>query len=88
MSDVLNFVFQQVRVHHVKIEGDFVNIAVGLMLIEGMGRKLEPKMDLLKASVPFLKEALHRRMAGEISRNEEAITNFFKVWWRQKLFQT
>jgi predicted unusual protein kinase regulating ubiquinone biosynthesis (AarF/ABC1/UbiB family) len=69
----------------VEIEGDFANIAVGLMLIEGLGQQLDPEMDLLKASVPFLKEAVKRRLDGEVSKNEMVMTNIFKSWWKRIL---
>lgn len=66
------------RRHHIKIEGDFVNVGVGLMLIEGIGRQLEPEMDLLGASVPFLKEATLKRLGGEKSTSEILFTNWLK----------
>ncbi|KAL2914235.1 hypothetical protein HK105_206179 [Polyrhizophydium stewartii] len=70
VADILGFVLSTVRRHHVKIEGDFANVAVSIMLLEGMGRQLEPSMDLLKASVPFLRLAIASRLEGVVSNNE------------------
>ncbi|KAJ3305732.1 hypothetical protein HDV03_001140 [Kappamyces sp. JEL0829] len=50
VSDILGFVFSIVRKHHVKLDSEFANIAVALLLVEGIGQQLEPDMDLLKAS--------------------------------------
>ncbi|KAI8903161.1 atypical/ABC1/ABC1-C protein kinase [Gorgonomyces haynaldii] len=79
VSDILAFVFDQVRTHHVKIEGEFVNIGVGLMLVEGIGRQLEPEMDLLKAAVPFLTQAIERRIEGDVSSNESALMQWLSL---------
>ena len=76
VTEILAFVFDQVRTHHVKIDGDYVNVGVGLMLIEGIGRNLEPEMDLMQAALPFLQEALLRRWDGDVSASEIA----FKEW--------
>ncbi|KAJ3000577.1 hypothetical protein HDV02_004872 [Globomyces sp. JEL0801] len=40
VSEILQFVFQTVRQHHVKIDGDFANVAVAILLLEGIGRQL------------------------------------------------
>ena len=62
-----------------------MNVAVGLMLIEGIGQALEPDTDLLRASVPFLQEAMRRRMQGDISPNETRLKGVVKTWWQRKL---
>lgn len=64
VADILKFVLEQVRKHHVKIDGDFVNVAISIMLLEGMGRRLEPSMDLLHASIPFLRKAMSSQQAS------------------------
>ena len=62
VSDILRFVFNTVRNYHVKIDGEFANIGVAIMLMEGVGKKLEPDMDLLRAAVPFLSQAIKLRI--------------------------
>jgi aarF domain-containing kinase len=78
VSDILSFVLHTVRKHHVKIDGDYANVAVSIMLLEGIGRQLEPDMDLLKAAIPFLQEAIRTRIEGDVSTNEQNIWNFWK----------
>jgi aarF domain-containing kinase len=50
-GDILSEVLQMVRQHHVRMEGDFVNVVISMLLLEGIGRALDPKMDLLKRYV-------------------------------------
>lgn len=45
-----------VRMHHVKLEGDFVNVVVSIMLLEGIGRQLDPDLDLFKSALPVLRD--------------------------------
>ena len=46
IGDVLNEVLSMVRNHHVRLEGDFVNVVLSILLLEGIGRKLDPELDL------------------------------------------
>ena len=46
-GDILYDVLQMVRTHHVRMEGDFVNVVLSMLLLEGIGRSLDPQMDLL-----------------------------------------
>ena len=43
-----------VRKHRVKIESDFASLVMALIVVEGVGRKLDPQMSLVKESVPIL----------------------------------
>src|SRR6185436_8986650 len=56
ISDILAEVMQMVRTHHVKLDGDFVNVVIAIVLLEGIGKKLDPEMDLLKSALPILRE--------------------------------
>ena len=38
-----------------KIESDFTNLIVSLMVIEGLGRQLDPNVDLFETARPFLR---------------------------------
>lgn len=55
ISDVLNKVLSAVRDHHVKMEADFVNTVISILLLEGIGRQLDPDMDLFKSALPILR---------------------------------
>lgn len=51
IGDVLNEVLSMVRQHHVRMEGDFVNVVISILLLEGIGRTLDPGLDLFKRFV-------------------------------------
>lgn len=65
ISDVLTEVLMAVRDHHVKMEADFVNTVISILLLEGIGRQLDPGMDLFKSSLPIL-----RSLGRQIGRQE------------------
>lgn len=46
IGDILNEVLGMVRTHHVRLEGDFVNVVLSILLLEGIGRSLDPDLDL------------------------------------------
>ena len=46
IGDILNEVLSMVRNHHVRLEGDFVNVVLSILLLEGIGRSLDPGLDL------------------------------------------
>lgn len=56
ISDILSQVLRYVREHHVKMEGDFVNTVISVLLLEGIGRQLDPDMDLFKSALPILRQ--------------------------------
>lgn len=51
IGDVLHEVFTMVRYHHVRMEGDFINVLISILLLEGIGRSLDPNLDLFKRCV-------------------------------------
>jgi aarF domain-containing kinase len=61
IADVLGEVLKHVREHHVKLEGDFVDTVLSILLLEGIGRQLDPDMDLFKSALPILRQ-LGRQM--------------------------
>jgi aarF domain-containing kinase len=48
IGDILSEVLTMVRGHHVRFEGDFVNVVISCLLLEGIGRNLNPDLDLFK----------------------------------------
>jgi aarF domain-containing kinase len=56
ISDILSDVLQNVRLHHVKLEGDFINTVLSILLLEGIGRQLDPNMDLFRNALPVLRK--------------------------------
>lgn len=82
ISDILTQVLLNVRAHHVKMEGDFVNTVIAVLLLEGIGRQLDPNMDLFKSSLPIL-----RQLGGQMSANEatdkiprDNLAAMLKIW--------
>ncbi|KAJ1968256.1 hypothetical protein IWQ62_001355 [Dispira parvispora] len=55
IGDLLREVMAMVRQHHVKLEGHFVNVVISILILEGIGRQLDPNLDLLKVSLPLLR---------------------------------
>ena len=51
IGDVLNEVMSMVRGHHVRMEGDFINVVISILLLEGIGRAMDPDLDLFKRFV-------------------------------------
>ena len=51
VGDVLADVLTMVRAHHVALEGDFINVVLSILLLEGIGRTLHPDLDLFSAFV-------------------------------------
>lgn len=56
ISDLLTEVLKNVREHHVKLEGDFINTVISILLLEGIGRQLDPGLDLFASALPILRQ--------------------------------
>lgn len=56
IGDILQQVLSMVRSHHIRLEGDFVNVVISILLLEGIGRSLNPDLDLLSSSLPILRQ--------------------------------
>lgn len=82
ISDVLTEVLTSVRQHHVKMEGDFVNTVISILLLEGIGRQLDPNLDLFKSALPIL------RQLGRQMRNTDVISQVPKgdLWAMAKVY--
>lgn len=53
IGDLLDQMLGMVRGHHVRMEGDFVSVVVAILLLEGIGRQLDPELDLFARFVSF-----------------------------------
>jgi aarF domain-containing kinase len=65
ISDLLTEVLKNVRMHHVKMEGDFINTVISILLLEGIGRQLDPDLDLFATSLPLL-----RKLGGQMATRD------------------
>jgi aarF domain-containing kinase len=75
ISDILTDVLTAVRQHHVKMEGDFINTVISILLLEGIGRQLDPSLDLFKSALPILRQ-LGRQMTTQESMTQLPSGNF------------
>ncbi|KAI9673475.1 MAG: hypothetical protein M1817_002938 [Caeruleum heppii] len=87
IGDILHDVLSMVRQHHVRMEGDFVNVVISILLLEGIGRSLDPDLDLFKSALPILRQ-LGTQNRGSLLRSGDL--SMLKVWVgleARKLFQ-
>jgi aarF domain-containing kinase len=77
IGDILNEVLSMVREHHVRMEGDFVNVVISILLLEGIGRSLNPDIDLLSAALPILRELGAHSGGGMLRQGDFSM---LKVW--------
>lgn len=75
ISDILQDVLKAVRQHHVKMEGDFINTVISILLLEGIGRQLDPTLDLFRSALPILRQ-LGRQMTAHESMTRIPSGNF------------
>ncbi|XP_068169918.1 uncharacterized aarF domain-containing protein kinase 2 isoform X2 [Antennarius striatus] len=54
VGDLLSRVFGLVIKHKVKLESNFASIVFAIMLLEGLGRSLDPNLDILDSAKPLL----------------------------------
>jgi len=47
------------------MEGDFVNTVISILLLEGIGRQLDPGLDLFASALPIL-----RQLGGQMATRE------------------
>lgn len=71
IGNLLNDMLSMVRQHHVKMEADFVSIVVAILLLEGVGRQLDPNLDLFESSIPLLSQ--YYREKYSLLKNKEEI---------------
>ncbi|KAI1387340.1 ABC1 family protein [Hypoxylon trugodes] len=77
IGDILQRVLDMVRQHHVRLEGDFVNVVISILLLEGIGRSLDPNVDLLSSSLPILRQ-LGAQSGAEMMKGGDF--SMFFVW--------
>ncbi|KAJ7110024.1 hypothetical protein C8R44DRAFT_842462 [Mycena epipterygia] len=83
ISDILTEVLKAVREHHVKMEGDFVNTVISILLLEGIGRQLDPGLDLFKSALPILRQLGGQMAASATIESERQTGNLgamLKMW--------
>lgn len=71
IGDVLSQVLSAVQRYHVKLEADFVDTILSILILEGIGRRLDPELDLFKSAIPILRSLGHK-----ISTDEHQLSVF------------
>lgn len=77
IGDILNEVLGMVRGHHVRMEGDFINVVISILLLEGIGRSLDPNIDLLSSALPILRQLGAQSGGGMLRQGDFSM---LKVW--------
>lgn len=85
ISDVLHEVLKAVQQHHVKMEGDFVNTIVSILLLEGIGRQLDPNLDLFKSALPILRKLGRQMTPSSVPHNAHDLGSMLKVRLPRKM---
>ncbi|KAG6869784.1 hypothetical protein C0993_006022 [Termitomyces sp. T159_Od127] len=65
------------------MEGDFINTVISILLLEGIGRQLDPGLDLFASALPIL-----RQLGSQMATRESMTKNLpssnlgalLKVW--------
>ncbi|KAB8231036.1 ABC1 kinase family protein [Aspergillus alliaceus] len=78
IGDVLSEVLSMVRGYHVRLEGDFVNVVISILLLEGIGRSLDPNLDLFKSALPILRKLGSKTTFLKSVRSGD--TSMLRVW--------
>ncbi|QLL30883.1 hypothetical protein HG536_0A06980 [Torulaspora globosa] len=79
IGELLDQMLSMVRSHHVRMEGDFVSVVVAILLLEGIGRQLDPDLDLFASSLPILGEFGMQRENLKLL-NSADVLSMLKVW--------
>ena len=84
-SDLLSRVLKNVRKHHVKLEGDFTNVIVSFLILEGVGRQLNPNLDIFSRTLPILRQlgglmASQENMGMKEDMPRGHLSVLLKVW--------
>lgn len=58
LGDVLRNVLSLCYEYNVKLESRFVSVIIALCVCEGLGRRLDPDVDILKRAAPFILKAV------------------------------
>jgi aarF domain-containing kinase len=64
LAEVLRLSYE----HDVQLESRFVSVVVSVMLAEGLGRQLDPEVDIIARAVPFLRSAAVNKLLGRTDK--------------------
>ena len=64
--------------HHVTIDTRFINLFVAIMIMEGMGRQLDPEMNIIRSALPILQYSVPTEL-----KDVGILTQGDSLWYRQ-----
>ncbi len=72
-----------ITTYHIKFQPDLMLLAKALVTVEGMGRELDPRFDMIEHLGPFLEKAIRERvsprhLASDVREHLFALTNLIK----------
>jgi len=79
VADVLVNVLTAVREHHVKMEADFINTILSILILEGIGRQLNPELDLFQSALPILRN-LGPKQINVSGSSPAQFGSMVKIW--------
>jgi len=65
IGDVLAEVTTLVRLNHVKIDPTFTTLVMAIGVLEGLGRQLDPQLDLFSVAIPLLVKSPYVRLIAQ-----------------------
>lgn len=66
MGDVLSDMLSLVRKHHMNIQGDFATLLVNMVVLEGLAKELDPKVNIVGAAGPYLFSKVVRKIFSDM----------------------
>ena len=54
VGELLSQVFSVLMKYHVKMESNFASVMLAIFVLEGLGRSLDPDLDILERARPVL----------------------------------
>jgi len=82
IGDLLATMMDMVRQHHVRMESDFVTVVLSILLLEGIGRRLDPDLDIFKAALPVLRKVSQHQAVSSLPADlsTDDILQMLKAW--------
>lgn len=62
------------------MEGDFVNVVISILLLEGIGRSLDPQLDLFKSALPILRSIGSSDPSAILQSFKEGDFSLLRIW--------
>jgi len=83
VGEFLGNILSIIKKYRVKIEGNFATLCVSTIVLEGIGRQLDPDINILDASVPLLikGDVLPQDKITQMKGTWEMLQNKLKKWW-------